>query len=342
MKRDNICILLYLTFAIIVFFTFALPSLNKEISFQLFWDALTYYKLYDDNVEELFGISFNYLGPFVILYLTQENFYFIFILNCSLFVFSYKLIVSSLNINRGLFLFFVMISSQTLFALFSVNKEILSFFTLALLVRNLVKFNIFTFCLLLLFALMTRWQLLLFVVVLYVLLYIDLYYRRRLFMLLCLLIGISVIFPLSDAFLHPISYGLIDLGRFSLYQWFVDKGSQIPLAYVVIFLPKLFHILFAPLVLYYDLILHPVNFFNNVVQPMFSAAILILVVTALWMKKLFRLSILHYALFIYCILFTITPVGGGPRYYYFAYLLLAVIVACKGEIQHPQLKKVCL
>jgi hypothetical protein len=175
---------LYIILAIILFYFIGYPSLTGDLSIQAYSDAKTYekYALLINSLPDALSsteVSRNLAGPLLILKLLNSDYILIFIFNILCLLFSIKVIFDNYKINKKIFLFFIFLNPMTLFALFSVNKEILAFLSIAIYLAYIKNKNIVFFIIALLVSFLARWQLLLFVIVSSVLVYLDTHIKQK-------------------------------------------------------------------------------------------------------------------------------------------------------------------
>ncbi|MEI7848619.1 MAG: hypothetical protein WCK35_22650 [Chloroflexota bacterium] len=327
---------LYIILAIILFYFIGYPSLTGDISIQAYSDAKTYERvalLINSLSDALFSteVSQNLAGPLLILKLLNSNYLLIFIFNVVCLLVSIKVIFDNYKINRKVFLFFIFINPMTLFALFSVNKEILAFLSIAIYLAYIKNKNIKYFIIALLVAFLARWQLLLFVIVSSVLVYLDTHIKQkklfRYLIIILLLVIISLIFPLfTTLFSKVLEYSdSSEVTGTGIFQRMNDLQLEYG-GYILVFIPKLLQILFGLLLSRYRLITDFSDFWNNVVQYFNSASFFVLSLYLLYKRKINIKYVNLYLAVIYCLIFTLTVIFS-PRYFFGLYLILALLAS---------------
>lgn len=331
-KKVSFYSILFLFFTMIPFYFLAYPSLLGEIDIQAYSDALTYERLAKENYSELVSISFNLLGPTAILKIFDYNYVLIYVFNCIIFLISIQLLFKYYNLKYNVFLFFMIINPMTLFALFSVNKEILLLFDVVLILIFLKNKNIFLLALIMILSYLIKWQMLFFVILFSIIFLFEKLYKNRLFYMLTLLISISIIFPLiSNIFEEVIAVSNLDTDTVQgtgTFPKLIQLQTQLG-GYIIAFPLKMIQFLFGLIGRYY-LLFDWSDFWNNFVQTIYSFTFLILFIYLFYKNKISINNDIIYISVIFSILFALSPIYS-IRYFYPLYILLAVVVSLKNK-----------
>lgn len=335
-RISSLLLLSYIVLSLVVFIFFAYPSLTGKIQLAAYSDALTYMKLFDSlSTVDLIGLRHNFAGPFAILYVTHSNLIAIYILNVLLFLLSINIIFQSIDLNQKRFLFFIMLSAQTLFSLFSVNKEIIAFFTIALIINYIARPKSYKVILIMLFTLLVRWEFLLCFLIFLCLYKLKLNFNRW-FLLVGLLLTISVIYPISAHIFKKtilISLDSHETSGTGLYRLYVIYMLQ-PFGYAIVFIPKILQTFFGLLFHYqafFDFSNYSrINFWNNFVQFLSSVACFIVSLYSFMKKRLFSTEDLQFLFYVYLIVFCLSPIYS-LRYFYPAYILICIFSSAKSN-----------
>lgn len=336
-KKSNFYILIYLLFSLFVFIFLAYPSLNGEVNIQAYSDALTYERLAKENFSEYVSISFNLLGPILILKMFNYNYILIYLFNIMILLISIKLLFRYYDLKKNVFLFFLFLNPMTLFALFSVNKEILLLLEVVLLLIYLKEKSFILIIIMIAFGYIIKWQMAFFILIILVMIGLEKIYKNRLLYLGVLLFGISLILPLlTNTFSHLIEISNLDSdvvkgsGIFSILlsiQWHYG-------GYSIVFFPKVLQLLFGLLGRSY-LILEWGDFWNNFVQTLSSLSFFMLAVYSVYKKKMRLSNTIFFVVMVFFMIYAITPIFS-VRYFFPAYILLVVLVS---QFNQKEIKK---
>ncbi len=305
-----------------------IAALNETYSFQFFADSATYHKLARGDLGEyhslleLFTFSANYLGPFLVLELARQDYYAILCINLAIFWISTELVLSiSKNASRCTLYVLLFANPITVSSLLAVNKEILSFLAIALLLFGLTRKKWWVLVLALIFCLLVRWQFVLFgLMAIFAFSKANPFQERRSLLIALVLIVASLIVWKLDFLISGVrNFNLADqkyVGS-GLYEKLVD--AQKHGLYWLVFIPKALHLLFG-LGLRIDRLFDPTNLYNDVWQLLHSTALLVafclLVARCQWQLR----SDLVYMSVLYLTVFVLTPIYV-PRYFYPIYIL---------------------
>jgi hypothetical protein len=159
-KYHHVILALYFILATIIFFFVARPAIDNEIPVRIWADSQTYVDFSRNlsGYDNLISLGANYLGPFLILKVTNFNYFLVLILNFSLLILSLELIIRNYSVERLKFTIFVLSNPLLFVSLLLINKEIVGLTSIAFLaayIKNRKKsFLIATFVL----AGLTRWH----------------------------------------------------------------------------------------------------------------------------------------------------------------------------------------
>jgi len=313
-KKYSFLVIFFLFFSVVPFYFLAYPSLMGEIDIQAYSDALTYERLAKEDFDEQVNIAFNLLGPITILKFLNYNYIFVYIFNC--------------------LVFFIFINPMTLFALFSVNKEILLFLDVILLLIFLKSRNIFLFVFIMLFSYFIKWQMLLFVLAVYGLLLCEKIYKNRLLYLFGILLFLSIAFPLLlGLFENVIAVSFLDTDKVSgsgIFPKLIELQSQ-PGGYILAFPLKIMQLLFGLIGRSY-LLFDWSDFWNNFVQTIFSFTFFFLSTYLIYKKRINIQNDILYIAIVFSLIFALSPIFS-VRYFYPLYILLSVLVSQKLEFK---------
>lgn len=341
-KQDGTLILLAIPVAILgaaFMYFIGRDALIGRHPFQFFADSNTYHDIYSgvmNTPDGFIDVSYNFLGPLMILTLLGGNIYLILILNIVIFVSSTILICRMLGLNPLRAAAVQFLSPLTSFSLLSVNKEILIFPVLALLIASYRSRSIPLVITAIFVSLLARWQLTVFCVTL-----MGLFFARRInpYLLLgALMVAISVAYYLSQEFLEPVlrsaevstSNYTEGSGLFEQLNAIQNQGW-----YFVVAPIKAAHLMFS-LGLKIDAILNPIMIYNDQVIGLFCLVNIAFFFMIAWRRKLSPQNDLMMISFVYLVVFALTPIYA-PRYFYPVTVLWGfVIVGGWGRIQQRQ------
>ena len=333
-KKHSFIISIFLIFTVIPFYFLAYPSLLGEINIQAYSDALTYERLAKENYSQLTSISFSLLGPITILKFFSYNYTLIYIFNCIIFFVSIKLLFKYYDLKYKIFLFFILVNPMTLFALFSVNKEILLFLDIVLLLIFLKNKNILLFIFITIFSYFIKWQMLLFVLVASGIFLCEKIYKNRILYVVFFLLSLSILFPMiSGMFQEVLDVSKLDTDKVSgsgIFPKLIELQTQFG-GYIVAFPLKMMQFLFGLIGRSY-LILDWNDFWNNFVQTIFSFSFFFLIIYLIFKKRINFQNDVFYLSIIFSLIFALSPIFS-IRYFYPLYIMLSVVVSQKLKLK---------
>lgn len=304
--------------------------------FQFFADSNTYHDIYSgvmNTPDGFIDVSYNFLGPLMILTLLGGNIYLVMILNVVIFVFSIIAICRMLDINPVRAAAVQFLSPLTALSLMSVNKEILIFPVLALLIAAYRSRSVLLVILAIGASLLARWQLTVFCMTL-----TGLFFVRRLnpyLILATLTLFISAAYFLAQGILEPVLRS-VELstsnytegsGLFEQLNSFQNDGL-----YFIAAPLKAAHLLFS-LGLKINNIINPIAIYNDQVIGSFCLVNIVFALILLVKNRFSPRNDLMMISYVYLIVFALTPVYA-PRYFYPVAVLWAFVIVGGGAIGH--------
>lgn len=310
--------------------------------FQFFADSSTYMGIYSGFLpppDGAVGISYNFLGPMLILSLTGGNLYLVMIVNVAMFMVSIVLLSRYLDLNPIKLSLIQLINPMTLSSLMSVNKEIISFPVLACLIVGYKKRSPYFIAAALVFSMLARWELTVFCVVL-----IGAYFVRRInryFAILCILLSVSIAYYLAQNFLKPV-FETVEISTASytegsgLFERLIDLQNDG--LYFLVAPVKAAHLLFS-MGTHISGMMHPIVVYNDQIVATYCLFNIFIFIALIFMKQYnLRNDILMISA-IYLVVFSLTPVYA-PRYFYPVTILWILIVAgARGGIGQAKVER---
>ncbi|WIW95945.1 hypothetical protein [Altererythrobacter rubellus] len=306
--------------------------------FQFFADSNTYHELYETksyDVASLIGVQNNLVGPLLILSIAQGNLYAVLFQNIIIFIASIILICKSYSINTSkTAILILLLSPMMVSSLLSVNKEIISFLVISIIIYSLRFQKVQYFAIALIISLMVRWQMSAFCILLAIAVLLKNY--RRVYFTLLMLILLSLIFYYSQSFLSPV------LDRVDFYNLQYTDGSGVFEAlgelqkngfYFIVSALKAAHLLFS-MGTKLSQIINPYNFYNDTIQGLHSLSNIFLFFLLLVRRKIDINNDLIFISIIYCAVFCLTPVYA-PRYLFpvtILWILALIVDKSKADI----------
>jgi hypothetical protein len=318
-----------------------IDSLQNEIKFQFYADSGTYHRDLENasfSAGELVQLFKNFLGPWLILKLAQNNYYIVLCVNILIFWFSVEMIVRAAQAKRGILYILLLANPVTLSSLLSVNKEIISLLAVALLIYSFAKGVRWGIFLTLVASVLVRWQLSGFcLVAILAFSNVNPLRKKRLFFcmfLLCVASGLAV--AMSSVINQVDGFNLEGQG-YNGYGFFnhLVEGQKIGL-YWLVFIPKSLHLLFG-LGLHMDRLVNPVNLYNDVWQLLHSTAMLLVFLMLCIGRRIHVKNDLIFLSIIYLIIFVLSPIYV-PRYFYPVYVLWVACLACPGKLHMQDIR----
>lgn len=314
-----------------------IDSLEGKSDFQFFADSPTYHaavagELPGFDVDtDLINISANYLGPFIILKALGSNYWLIFVFNLIVFYASVRAISVALDIKASRFAVVLLLNPLTVSSLLSVNKEIIAFASIALLLCGLKRSSIGYLFLAVLLAVLVRWQMAVVVGLVYFsgwFLGKGIKYRGLYIVLLSIVISIGWL-VFSDFFsgVREVLENTADehegSGIFVMLNSLQEQGL-----YWLAWPIKAALMIFG-LGLRFDRILALDNVYNDLMIVLFSFSMLIMFALLLKRGKATVRHDLFFISLIYILIFTLSPIFS-PRYFYPVYVIWSALLLKSG------------
>lgn len=310
-------------------------ALIGQHPFQFFADSNTYHDIYSGFMatpEGFIDVSYNFAGPLLILNLTRGNIYLVMMVNVVLFITSMIYICRVIDLNPVKASLIQFISPMTAFSLLSVNKEIIVFPVIALLIAAYRSRSLLLVMIALAVSVLARWQLTVFCLVL-----VGLYFIRNInrYALTAILLGtISIAYYLARAFLEPV-LRTVEVstatytegsGLFERLLEYQNDGLYFLVAPI-----KSAHLLFS-LGFRIDGIINPITIYNDQVIASFCLINFIFFLSLLATRRFGLRNDLIMISIVYLVVFALTPVYA-PRYFYAVTVLWALVLAgARGSI----------
>lgn len=321
----------YILFAMLFFALYGDDMLDEIIDLRFFSDSTVYeseyYELISLSVVDIFFHNPNYFGPQVILRILSGDRVLVLLLNILLFFISFNFFYKSLDINKGLLTFFVLINPITFSSLLSINKEIFVLLASSLICYSIEKRKPIYFFLAQVLSIIVRWQFFAYFVIVFVFRLINKKLGTSFLIINFLFLIVLSFLGGSIALFFPNQF---EIGLTGDSEWSGSGlwGILITLqSYGMYFFTapiKVFHSIFG-ILFYFSNLFSPISFYNDVVVMLHSLSFLVLFVYFLSIKnKVYDEQ--FYLIVTFCIFFGLSPIYA-PRYYYFAYLLLSVYVS---------------
>lgn len=244
-RHYHILLFLYFSIVTVVFYKIALPSINGEMPIRIWADSYSYVIISKNLIDlhNLISIGGNYLGPYLLLEITNFNHEYIFLINCMFLFFSLILIFSNYNINRTKFTILLLTNPMLFVSLLLVNKEIIGVFSLALLASYLKNKKLLYLSMSLIFSLLTRWQESM-VIIIFIIFNKKGNFKSKLtpFFLIMLILIIGTVFSVfsdSFSFINETSYELLESQKSQAFGLLaVLNKLQEDYLYFIAFIPK--------------------------------------------------------------------------------------------------------
>lgn len=327
-------VVVYLVIASVSFFLYGLPSLEGSIPEQLYSDSITYEQI-AINIQPddaLISVGGNYLGPVLLLRLFDFNRVMIHYFNLLIVFFSALLVFKLFNVNRGIFLVALLSSPLLFFSTFGVNKEILllpvSIFLLLYLQRRSGFWLIFSLGT----AFIVRWQIVVFVLLVFVIASkVNPIYKRRWLSLIILTGVISLAYPILasgplEALQQVSVEGALDeAGTQASGIYPKMQEIQMSYGYFLVVIPKSIQLLVGLLTRFSTGSIQ-LDFWNNFVIMFQSLHNLLLLGFVFFYKKIDMSENCFYLVCLFAVIFAVTPIFA-PRYFFSVTIWLALWLA---------------
>lgn len=345
LKKIHITVILlgiYCASAVLVFVYFSEPYLNGESDVRWAADSMDYI-LYYQNAgldQNLIQLGQNLFGPLVILWLAEGSNLFVLGINLAIYLVAWFVIVNNLDINKGVLFLALSVNPMLFVSLLAVNKEIVSFLVVALYAAYFGRRSIYYLAAALVTALFVRWQNVL-IILLFELARVSVSPNksRRFVVIGVLVFGLSIIYPSLDAQLGGVTTAEVDEQQANTTFGFLEVANNIQrnYGYFVVVVPKVLSNWFGNLPRAISVYLNPggydiLDVYNTFVITGHQLA-MVVIVFMLFLKRKFTLSndLIFFSVF-YSIVYSL-GVLIQYRYYFPVYLILAIVLAQKGNKQ---------
>jgi hypothetical protein len=324
---------LYVLASLGVFLVVALPVLRGDMQFKFYVDTMTYEQLARTMPLsfDLVQIGVNLFGPVLVLTILGGNRFLVYLFNVACLVAAYAIVVRTFPVSRLRLLFYLTLTPLMFTSLLSINKEIMAVAAIAFFAAYYASGRRWQLAVALATSFLVRWQMTLFMLVFMGMASpLNPLRRRRLLSLLLLTAAISVVYVRNLATFRRLDQ-VAALGAreavegSGLYSVFLSVQNNY--GYFLVFLPKTLHQMIGPLSRV-DKVTDMSNFFNNDVLFFHSLATAILLLAALWRRRI-RLDLDPiYIAAVYAAVFGLSPIFS-PRYFLPIYVLVAIALALR-------------
>jgi hypothetical protein len=353
--------LVYFSFAVYtflslcVFFSLVQPWINGDSVMRIGADSDRYWDvarlLLDPSHSygaSLISFNGNFLGPVILAYVVRYQFLVV-VFNYLLFFLALRLASSIPGVSTYLFLGLLMLNLETAISLITLNKEIFGLLSAVLVAKYLLSEErpLFYLGLGLIASLATRWEQAVLVCLVAVFTRKNSFFsRRHKLALVYVIAGITIAYPLFVRFKGQYLMAFIqyDQGANTIVKL---NHLQAAYGFPIVLLPKIAMTLLGELIrpTYYlggqfweDGFL---DFHSQIILPLFSIALVSLLLLALARGKLATKRPIAFMIAIYLIGTALTPFIQ-PRYEYFVYVLLCLELARTDPEPGPAIATVTL
>jgi hypothetical protein len=324
---------LYLFASLGAFLLVALPVLQGDFQLEFYVDTDTYEPLARTMPLSfnLISVSTNLFGPVLILKALGGNRFLVYLFNVACLAAAYAVVVRTFAVHRLRFLFYLMLTPLMLTSLLSINKEIVAVAAIAFFAASLHSGRRWQLLVALLMSFLVRWQMTLFMLTFMALASpLNPWRRRRLLSVILLTAAISVVYVHNlETFRRLDQVALLGAQQATegsgLYHVF--QTVQNHYGYILVFIPKTLHQMVGP-ISRVGKVTEVENFFNNDVIFSHCVATAILLLVALWRRRI-RLDLDPiYIAAVYAAVFGLSPIFS-PRYFLPIYVLVAIAISLR-------------
>jgi hypothetical protein len=345
-RKSNLGLLAYLAVALVVFALLVRPFLEGTSQLRMAADSGVYVALaaLAFDPRQLISIGANYLGPFLILRVANSNNLVVALINCALFLLSYRVLVRTFDLDRRKFVALLCINPMLGFSLLSVNKEILGFASAAFMACYLVSGRKWQLATALFLSVLTRWQMTLALLVLMLVRSrLNPFVRYRA-VTLALMVGlVSILYPsVLRAVLAPGLENQFIASQLTSTAGLTGllAGIQDHYGYFLVLIPKLVLNYFGNLFRLFDFVFWPdridySDVYNNIVVLGHQLCMVLVFFLALRKRKLSLASENGYFLAVYSVVFAIS-VLISYRYFFPVYLLVCIELGRQPDVRRPE------
>jgi hypothetical protein len=347
-RKSNLGILLFLAVALTLFVLVVRPSLEGTSTLRVTADSGTYIGLMAAlaaDPAQLISVGANYLGPFLVLRLTNSDPLAVALFNCGLFLVSYRVIVRSFDLDRRKLVVLLSMNPMLGISLLSVNKEILAFGSAAFLASYLAGGGRGRLVPALILSIMARWQMTLVILILLLVRgRLNPFRRHRGLTLVLMVAAISVLYP--PVLRAPLATSLESL--FTASQSASTAGLTILFSaiqdhygFFLVVIPKVLLSYFGNLLRLFDFVVRPdqvdySDVYNNVVVLGHQVCMAVVFLAAVRKRKLTLASENVYFLAVYSLVFAIS-ILISYRYFFPLYLLVCIEL-CRRRTPEPEVE----
>ena len=331
----------YLAFCMYCFFVFEQPRLNKDTYIRFgadsptYWDAVQFRTEHAEH-DNLISFSGNLLGPVSIGMVFKTGFA-VALFNIFLFFVAVEIACTIPGVDRYRLVLLLVLCSETAPALVTLNKEILVLLSTLLLAKYIYseKRSWLLLGLVLLISLFARWEQIALIMLFLFLQRKGSIFKRNPKLAIGFVIGVLTVLYALIARLP--GTGLAAFTQYTKNANTIAKLDKLQenFGFPLVLLPKILMNLLGEL-------LRPLTFVQEYVLlgwgdihsifiiPMFSIALIVLLIMAYRRGKLNPRRPIAFLIIIYAITTAVTPFVQ-PRYNYFVYVLLALELSRKEE-----------
>lgn len=330
--KSTLLLLLYALLAVFFYIFLGRHILAGDIAFQFYADSLTYEKLYREayfeSVYDMLSADGNYLGPLLVLSFFSGDRLLVFMFNIVVFMCSFRLICFGREFRWSLFVVLVALSPITFSSLLSVNKEIFSILCFSLLVAWRLKGGVIYVATALVLSFLVRWQLALFIaVVWYSFSVFNPLRRKRLLFVILLLLAISLAFMFVGERFENVNavaeQGAQEGGGSGVYSLF--NMLQAAGLYFLVFIPKSLQAMYG-LVFKVENVFSPSNVYNDIFVTLHCVVAFFVFSAVVFRRRLKLSDDFVFIAVVYCLIFVLSPIYA-PRYFYPVYFLLCLVIS---------------
>lgn len=334
-RKSNLGLLAYVAAALVLFVLVVRPSLEGTLPLRMVADSGVYLALVTAlgaDPGRLISIGANYLGPFLILRLTNSDHLMVALVNCGVFLLSYRAVVRNFDLDRRKFVALLCLNPMLGISLLSVNKEILAFACAAFMACFLVSARRWHLAAALIFSVLARWQMTLVIVILVLARSRLNPFARYRAVTLAILVGlVSVLYPpVLRLVLAPALEGQFIASQFASTAGLTGLLASIQdhYGFFLVLIPKLLLSYFGNLLRLFDFVVRPdtidySDVYNNIVVLGHQLCMALVFFLALRKRKFTLTSENVYFLAVYSIVFAIS-VLISYRYFFPLYLLVCI------------------
>jgi hypothetical protein len=324
---------LYLLASLGTFLVVALPALRGDIHLEFYVDTDVYEPLARTMPLsfDLISVGANLFGPLFVLKMLGGDRFLIYLFNVACLTAAFAVVVRTFPVNRLQFLFYLMLTPLMFTSLLSINKEIVAVAAIAFFAAYYRSGRRWQLVVGLIASFLVRWQMTLFMLTFMAMASpLNPWRRRRLLSVTLLTVAISVVYVLNlDTFQRIDRIAVLAAqeavegsGLYGVFQ-----SVQNHYGYFLVFIPKTLHQMVGP-ISRVGKVTEVEHFFNNDVIFSHCVATTILLLVAVWRRRI-RLGLDPiYIAVVYAAVFGLSPVFS-PRYFLPIYVLVAIALSLR-------------